>query len=96
MLSEDNSSKKHSSKSYNFKDNIAENGKENVGESYDHELPIVEPTVIMQNYSASWTEDHQTLKNLTVNLKGNKLVMVVGHVGSGKVKNNYSFNFTWF
>ncbi len=47
----------------------------------------VEPKIIMRNYSASWNEKQRTLKNLSVDLKGNKLVMVVGHVGCGKVSN---------
>ncbi|CAL8111765.1 unnamed protein product [Orchesella dallaii] len=45
---------------------------------------MFEPVLLMDNYSASWIESQQTLKNISLQLKGNKLVIVIGHVGSGK------------
>lgn len=33
----------------------------------------------------SWSEDAPVLENINVDLRGNKLVIVIGHVGTGKV-----------
>lgn len=35
---------------------------------------------------SSWSNDRVTLQNVSLNLTGNQLVMIVGPVGSGKVK----------
>ncbi|ODN04666.1 Multidrug resistance-associated protein 4 [Orchesella cincta] len=42
------------------------------------------PSILMANYSASWKESQQTLKSLNLSLQGNKLILIVGHVGAGK------------
>jgi len=41
-------------------------------------------------YFDSWTKDKVTLKDVTVDMRGNRLLMVVGSVGSGKVSHNFS------
>lgn len=103
LLAKDNKKKKKKKgeegvhrcvKSYHFKENIAENGTIEGGRKENDEMVKnvnVEPKIIMRNYSASWNEEHKTLKNLRVDLKGNKLVMVVGHVGCGKVRKHEQF-----
>lgn len=90
LLAEDNKKKKRDGrvvKIYKFKENGTIDGEINEKEGLLKNLEMEqEPKIIMRNYSASWNEEQRTLKNLTVDLNGNKLVMVVGHVGCGKVR----------
>ncbi|CAL8111764.1 unnamed protein product [Orchesella dallaii] len=81
LLSKEN----QSSNSVEFMCNeILENGKSKHQNVNGAKQKALEPRILMSNYSASWTDIQQTLKNVCVNLEGNNLVVVVGHVGSGK------------
>ncbi|ODN02388.1 Multidrug resistance-associated protein 4 [Orchesella cincta] len=44
----------------------------------------ITPRIHMENVSASWQEGTTTLKNLTFDVSGDKVVMVIGPVGGGK------------
>ncbi|ODN04671.1 Multidrug resistance-associated protein 4 [Orchesella cincta] len=81
LLSKEN----QSSNAVEFINNeLLQNGKTKHQTENGVEQKACEPRILLNNYSASWTEPQQTLQNINVNLKGNKLVMVIGHVGAGK------------
>lgn len=40
----------------------------------------------LQNVSARWTKQQETLKEVTLHVKSGELIGIVGPVGSGKVK----------
>jgi ABC-type bacteriocin/lantibiotic exporter with double-glycine peptidase domain len=49
-------------------------------------------SVIMKNVSAKWTkmQDGETLKSISLSMKGGGLCAIIGPVGSGKV-----YNLSW-
>lgn len=64
---------------------------EKVKESHNniYSQTSIVPSVNLINASASWVSSEKTtLNNLNLSLSGDKLVIIVGPVGSGKVNNN--------
>ncbi|CAM1331689.1 ABCC4 (predicted) [Pycnogonum litorale] len=56
-------------------------------EEHQHKKPVVEtenPEISIVNASASWNIHNRILTDISFNVKGNKLITVVGPVGSGK------------
>ncbi|XP_035703251.1 multidrug resistance-associated protein 4 isoform X2 [Folsomia candida] len=54
------------------------------GEMLVQHLTASDPEIRFENVTASWTKDRITLDDITLNVSGDKLLMVVGAVGSGK------------
>jgi len=57
--------------------------------------PKIVPSIHMENVTARWINNtrNNDLSQVTASLVGHKLIMVVGPIGSGKVKgHNWTFN----
>ncbi len=56
-------------------------------ESKEQKLPVVDPCIEMEHFSAKWETDQTTptINDITFSAKRGNLIAIIGAVGSGKV-----------
>jgi ABC-type phosphate/phosphonate transport system ATPase subunit len=46
---------------------------------------LITKTIKLENLSAGWIPEHNTLTDISLDIGNKELLVVVGHVGAGKV-----------